>query len=212
MKKLFKIRTLIIALSLGIASNNAFAQLSADKTDIDSTTGKTTINAVFPQPVSGDLYVAALVGTQFLFIGGNGGFTFNVEPFLRNGNFSAPVKVLELVGTGIPSGTYSLFQVVAKAGTSPLDVNNWIGGAAGLSELKFNINTGKTLYKNLTCGSSACHGEARLNKDKILTKGTTLAGIKAAINSVAQMRALPFIANASNADLQAIADYLKAPN
>ncbi len=210
----FTLNSTLLAMGLSVLSANSLAQLVADKTDVNSSTGKASVSATFSGPTTGDLYLATMVGGQLLFFADNGTkFSSNIAPFITNGNFSAPLHLLDVVSDGIPSGTYSLFQVVAKSGSSPLDFNNWIGGMAGLSELKFNINlapaplNGAVLYKDLTCGSGSCHGSNPADNLKGVLKGTTVANLRAGIKK--NPVEMGFLSSNSDAELQAIADYLK---
>lgn len=217
----FNLKPVVAVLGLMTICSSAFAQLSADRTDINSSTGPATVTVSFPQAVSGDLYIAALAGSQFLFVTSTG-FTTQVLPFKTNSTFSTPIQALQVNSAGIPAGTYSLFQVVVKAGADPLNVTNWIGGFAGLSELKFNINLtqttttvdtvalGKLLYlsSSFTCSDGGCHGTNPKNNKNSVMKGTTLAQIKSAIAK--NPDDMGFLTTKADSDLKAIADYVKS--
>lgn len=212
MKMPTSLKTLVLALSLTSISTNALAQLSADKTDLNSSTGSASVSVTFPTAISGDLYLAVAVGGQLLFFSDNGSkLSTVIAPFISNGSFSNAIHVLDVTSTGIPAGTYTLYQVVTKAGSSPLDLSNWIGG---LSQLNFNINlstpvakSGATLYQELTCATDSCHGSNPRNNMNGILKGSRLSEIKNAIRT--QPKDMGFLSTTSDADLQKVADYIK---
>jgi hypothetical protein len=202
--------SLLIVTGLSAWGGNARAQLIADKTVINSSTGSATVSVSFSAPIKGDLYLAAIFNSQFLFFTTNGAVTAKVTPFQANHTFNQAIKVLTLSSSGIPAGVYPLYQVVTLAGRDPLEPTNWIGG---LSQLDFSINlpvptkSGEDLYNSLTCSDGACHtANPKKNINKILN-GKSLAAIRLSIkkNPITMGR----FNGVSDADLQAIADYLQ---
>jgi hypothetical protein len=233
------IKPLFIAMSLSGVSATALAQLYSPNVNVNSIHGdNVTATAGFPAPVTGDLYVATLSGGTFLFIGEEAAHATTLSAFLGalsttplavqyNGHFTENVTVIDIPSATIPPGTYALYQVLTRPGTSVMDVNNWIGGLNSLSGIKFKINlantpppppvtdttAGKAKYKELGCAAGGCHtANPTANKNKILN-GKSLAALKAAIlkrpgdmGYLADPTDLQF---ASDTNLQAIADYLK---
>ncbi|MCX7089743.1 MAG: hypothetical protein NTV00_17035, partial [Methylococcales bacterium] len=144
----FRIKPLFIAFGLSCLSVNSWAQLSSNKAVVNSINGDNiTATVSFPTPVTGDLYVAADIGGgALLFIGKGATFSTTPTAFQSNGSFTTDLTVLDIPTAGIPAGVYPLYQVVAKAGSNPLDFNNWIGGFGGLSNITFTINLANTAH------------------------------------------------------------------
>jgi hypothetical protein len=218
----------LLALTVGLSclSFNALAHLATPNVTPNSINGdNVVVTASFPSPVTGDLYFAVDVG------GGNLMFftpdlTPNVGAFSSNQAFSQDMTLLNLPASVVPAGTYTLYEVVAKAGSNVLDPNNWIDGFSGLSQLTINVNlnntapvvvktpavdtvaTGKALYKSLTCSTSTCHGSNPLaNKNRVLL-ATSLSALKLAIRK--NPSDMSYLSSTSDADLQAVADYINS--
>lgn len=219
--KIFNLKSLLLATSLSIICTSGWAQLSSSKLTVNSVNND-KINAVvkFPSAVSGDLYVAAQVGTSFLFVGQGGVFSTTPLAYQSNANFSADITVLDIPAAGIPAGAYPLYQVVSQTGKDPMDVNNWVGGLAGLSQINFSINQnntvtldGKSLYVSKGCNQAQCHGSNPASNTKGILLGTSLAEIKSAIKrepvDMGYLSTNSDSRYANDAELQAIADYLK---
>ncbi len=154
MRLKFKIKPLLIALSLSCISANTWAQLSSDKLVVDSVNGDSIIATVsyLDNPVEGDLYLATAYGGQLYFFGPDGELSTTMKPFQENGSFSEPIEVLNKPSAGIYPGVYPLYQVVTPPGADPLDSNNWIGG---LNTLEFSINLNNELLINATDSGGA---------------------------------------------------------
>ncbi len=212
-------KTLALLLTLSCGSFSAFAQLNAPKLDINVTNGdKAIITASFPSATKGDLYFAVDFGGQYLFFTEQGGISGSPVPFIANGSFSQAVTVLDMAVPAALQGTYTFYQVVANAGSNVFDITNWNGG---LSQITLtvsappavvtpvsNVALGKSLYKSLTCSSSSCHGiNPKLNKDRVLS-GDTVVSLRSAIRK--NPTDMGFLSTTSDADLQAIADYLSS--
>jgi len=221
MKRL-NLKSLLLATSLSILCAPSWAQLSSSKLNVNSiNSDKITAVASFPSPVTGDLYVAAQVGPGvLLFVGQGGVFSNTPLAYQTNATFSRDITVLDIPATGIPAGVYPLFKVVSQSGKNPLDVNNWIGGLAGLSQIDFSINLnntpmldGRSLFVSKGCSDGGCHGSNPADNRRRILSGSTLAFIKTTIRSVSMMSFLGDTTDprfASDAELQAIADYLRS--
>ncbi len=224
--KHLKIKPLLIAMSLNCVSATALAQLYSPNLNVNSINGdNVTATVSFPAPVTGDLYVATFIAGTWYFVGKNAVLSTTPLAFQKNSRFtSTPITVLDIPSAGIPAGSYSLFQVVTVPNANVMDYNNWIGKLNGLSEIKFSINldnnppvdnvaTGQAKYKSLGCADRGCHtANPAANKNKLLN-GKSLASLKAAINKNASdmgyLRDPTNLQFASDADLQAIANYLQ---
>jgi hypothetical protein len=139
MRLKFKIKPLLITLSLSCISANTWALLSSDKLIVDSVNGDNIIATVsyLDNPVEGDLYLATEYGGELYFFGPDGGLSATMMPFQENGSFSEPIEVLNKPSAGIYPGVYPLYQVVTLPGADPRQPDNWIGG---LNQLEFRIN------------------------------------------------------------------------
>lgn len=229
---------------LSFIATPAWAHLSADKTVINSSTGKAVVRVSFATPIKGDLYLATIINSRWYFFADNGAkFSPDVAAFIKNGYFVEDRELLTLFSNGIPAGIYSLYQVVTYTGKTPLDFRNWIGGQNSLSELQLRINLpadipstdageecstlkpkdgeteenssetctpspvvdGKALF-NQQCAS--CHGSnPKQNVNKVL-KGKDAGAIREAIKK--NKGNMGILNSLNDADLQAIANYLKA--
>jgi hypothetical protein len=153
MRLKFKIKPLLIALSLSCISANTWALLSSDQLSVDSVNGDNIVATVsyLDNPVEGDLYLATEYGGQLYFLGPDGELSATMMPFQENGRFSDPIEVLNKPSAGINPGVYPLYQVVTPPGADPLDANNWIGG---LSKLEFSINLNNDSSNGADSGSA----------------------------------------------------------
>lgn len=135
-----KLKSLLIAAGISTLSASVLADISTDKTVVNSANGNATITVSFPTPVHGDLYLAAVVNGEYLFFSNQGRtVSKTVAPFQSDSDFNTAVKVLEVSSAGIPPNTYPFYQVVTLANSDPLNFNNWIGGLGGLHKLNFTI-------------------------------------------------------------------------
>ncbi len=137
-----RLKTLVQAICLSVAATQASAALYTPKAVVRNDQSGDKINAVvqFPDPVSGDLYLATIFNHKFYFFSNNGQhFSTEVLPFLENQDFSADLTVLNMNAKGILSGIYPLYQVTTYPGTDPFDFTNWIGGPSSPSVIDFNI-------------------------------------------------------------------------
>lgn len=136
-----RLKYFLVLIALSLIGVNASAHLSADKTVINKNTGKAIVSVNFITPVTGDLYLAVSINGQLLFYADSGKtVSIKVVPFLRNANFKDAIQALTVSSEGVPPGVYSLYQVITRPDTDPLDFKNWIGGLAGLSTLNLSIN------------------------------------------------------------------------
>ncbi len=123
-----------------LIGTSAWAELRADRTDVNTSTGKAIVSVVFPAEIKGDLYLAFNLNGQLYFYNNLGTTSTKVTPFIRNASFSKTLQVLTVSSDGVPSGVYPLYQVVTIPDGDPLNFSNWIGGLGGLSTLNFRIN------------------------------------------------------------------------
>ncbi|MCX7088602.1 MAG: hypothetical protein NTV00_11185 [Methylococcales bacterium] len=141
----FKMKPLLLAISLSCISATTLAQVYSPRLNVNSINGDTVKALVsFPAPVVGDLYLAVDLGGKYYFMAANGALSLDKVPFQKNGNFSADITVLDVASAGINPGIYPLYQVVTLPGADPLNFNNWIGGLNGLSHIDFAINLANT--------------------------------------------------------------------
>ena len=211
----FRFKSLTLAIALAAFANNASADLYTPKAEVTNAQSTDRLQATvrFPTPVTGDLYVAALINQQLYFLADSGQkFTTEVLPFLQNQDFSADIPVLDISSNGIPVGNYPLYEVVTIPGADPLNFANWIGGPAGLSVITFNVVApppaldGKTLYQSSSCASSACHGSDPGRNQNGVLAGTLSGNIRNNINR--NRGGMGFLSYLTDAELQAIANYL----
>ncbi len=136
----FKMKPLLLAMTLGSLTTSAAAHLYTPKAVVDNV-GQDRIQAVvqFHEPVAGDLYVATVLNGEFYFLAQTGQLTPDILPFRQNQDFSQDITALDFDTTGIPAGRYPLYQVVTEPGGDPLNFTHWIGGLAGLSVINFNV-------------------------------------------------------------------------
>ncbi len=138
---LFKLKPVVLAVGLSALSNFALADISTSKAVLGND-GRDYLaaSANFTTPVTGDLYLAIGVQGKLLFLA-NGGtlLTETVSPFAANQTYTGVMPLFYFSTAGIPAGRYPVYQLVAQAGTDPLNFTNWVGGLAGLSTINFMI-------------------------------------------------------------------------
>jgi hypothetical protein len=94
--------------------------------------------AVFRTPETGDMYAATIINQQLNFITPTG-LTTNSVPFIANSTFNGEYKLLSHRQMGLTQGNYPIYQVLTIPGGDPLNVNNWIGGFAGLRIVNLSL-------------------------------------------------------------------------
>ncbi len=137
----FKIKSLIVAMGLVAFNPIASAHLETNRTVVrtDQTSEILDVNVTIPAGVTGDLYIATVAGGTLYFLvdKGNGPqFDTVTEPFKMDVS-AGKIPAFKLPSSSIPKGRYPLYQVILKSGTNdPLNVNNWVGGLGGLSQIQ----------------------------------------------------------------------------
>jgi hypothetical protein len=158
----FKISPLILAVSLN--SGMACAEISTSRAVIKNDgTEYIAASVNYSNPVIGDLYVAIKVQGQLFFLtNGAQSFTQDIKPLHENQEYMGTIPLFYFSGTGVAPGYYTTYQVTTVAGASPLDPNNWIGGANGLSSINFTIGLPTTINGDFNADGFA---DDDLNKD-----------------------------------------------
>lgn len=178
-----RLKTLVQAICLSVAATQASAALYTPKAVVRNDQSGDKINAVvqFPDPVSGDLYLATIFNHKFYFFSNNGQhFSTEVLPFLENQDFSADLTVLNMNAIWI-----------LTASPDPLENSG---------------PDGKVLYETNSCSNSACHGSDP-GDDQNGIKGAHPEDIRYAIDT--NKGGMGFLNYLTDGDLQAISDYLK---
>lgn len=88
---------------------------------------------------SGDLYLATFYAGQLYFLT-NDAERITTAPASILQNATAETAASLAWGydtTGLPDGSYQFYQVLAQAGSDPLDANNWVGGS--INRLNFAL-------------------------------------------------------------------------
>jgi len=130
----------LLAIAITLFTPLVSAELTTNRTIVNNnlSTEKLEVSARIPAGVTGDLYIAAKVNNNLLFLTDNGhGIQFNttVAPFKADAT-TGTIPVLSLPSSAIPNGRFPFYQVVVQSATNPLDFNNWIGGPNGLSQIQ----------------------------------------------------------------------------
>lgn len=140
---------IMLAILISILSTNTLADLKTDRTVVrNDGTERVVAIARFQEPILGDLYVAAQVNGNLIFITNEGSsFSSTPAPFRADSVFSEEIVVLDANVEGLEPGRYPLYKVVTQPGTDPLDFRNWIGGLGGLRSINFliGLSTDETL-------------------------------------------------------------------
>ena len=101
----------------------------------------------FPTNETGDMYAATIINQQLRFITPNG-LTSNPVPFTANSTFNGEYNLFSHKQLGVTQGIFQIYQVLTIPGGDPLNVNNWIGGFAGLNIVNLSL-----------CQSREIHGD-----------------------------------------------------
>ncbi len=162
--KALKFTPVVLAISLSITSIVACAELSTSRSVINNDgTEYISASANFVELVKGDLYIAIKVQEQLFFLTNGGpGFTTEIKPFYENQEYIGSIPLFYFSGAGVTPGYYSAYQVTTISGSTPLDINNWIGGANGLSMINFNIGLSTAINGDFNVDGFA---DDDLNKD-----------------------------------------------
>ncbi|BCG63593.1 MAG: hypothetical protein methR_P1321 [Methyloprofundus sp.] len=162
--KIFKLPSLALAISLSTTSIMACAEISTSKAVIKNDgTEHIAASVNYPTPVTGDLYVAIKVQGQLFFLtNGAQSFTQEIKPLHENQEYIGSIPLFYFSSAGVAPGYYTVYQVTTVPGATPLDPNNWIGGANGLSAVNFNIGLPTTINGDFNADGFA---DDDLNKD-----------------------------------------------
>ena len=152
----FTFKPLMLALGLSLFSANIFAHsIESDRTVLNRN-DRATVTAKFQTPLSGDLYVATVIGGKLLFITDQG-TKLNSTPLpFQTGIFDGNLKLLDVVALNIDPGVYPLYEVVVVSGKDPLNFLNWVGGLGGLNQLSFKIGLNPSSSNTDNKGNSSC--------------------------------------------------------
>jgi hypothetical protein len=90
---------------------------------------------------------ATIINQQLRFITPTG-LTSNPVPFTANSTFNGEYNLFSHKLLGVTQGIFPIYQVLTIPGGDPLNVNNWIGGFAGLNIVNLSL-----------CQSREIHGD-----------------------------------------------------
>ncbi len=96
------------------------------------------VTANFPANETGDMYAATIINQQLRFITPTG-LTSNPVPFIANSTFNGEYNLFSHKQLGVTQGIFQIYQVLTIPGGDPLNVNNWIGGFAGLNIVNLSL-------------------------------------------------------------------------
>lgn len=136
----FKLKPLIVAVTLSVASFGVAAHLSTSRAVLAQPTDSTVISVNFKPAVSGDLYLATVVNGKLVFFADQGKVLSDTpKPFQKSGVFDGQLDVLNVNALGIPAARYPLYEVVVAPGSDVLNFSNWVGGLGGLHRMNISI-------------------------------------------------------------------------
>lgn len=136
----FKLKPLIVAVTLSVASFGVAAHLSTSRAVLAQPTDSTVISVNFKPAVSGDLYLATVVNGKLVFFADQGKVLSDTpKPFQKNGVFDGKLDVLNVNALGIPAANYPLYEVVTTPNGDVLNFSNWVGGLGGLHRMNISI-------------------------------------------------------------------------
>ncbi len=92
----------------------------------------------FNTPETGDMYVAVIVGSKWLFLNQENSWSETPTPFKVNETFQGEYPLFSVDAVRLPPGNYPLYQIVTEPNGNPFDVDDWIGGKDGLNFLSFS--------------------------------------------------------------------------
>lgn len=133
------IHALAITTTLTAGVVLASPDFRAERSLYDGSGGVISPTLHFSEVESGDLYLATLVGGEYLFLSEGGGFGTEALPLMAGGRFEGSVALPTFDTTGIPAGRYPLYQVLVVEGGSVYDFSDWVGGFSALNQLNFTI-------------------------------------------------------------------------
>lgn len=126
-----KLKSIVAVIALSVASNASFADLNTPKAVLNTVNDRLVVSSSFVTPVSGDLYLATIVGGKLIFLINNGQqASYDAAPFATNQTYQEPRILFDMSTAGIPAGRYPFYQVVTKTGMSLFDQANWMGGVS----------------------------------------------------------------------------------
>ncbi|AUI69290.1 leucine-rich repeat domain-containing protein [Beggiatoa leptomitoformis] len=180
-----------------------------------------SLHSELSQETTVDIYLATLLpnGSELLFISPTEGLTTQPSALVTGAIMGEETDyhLLSIPILGLPSGLYPIYQIITEQGKAPLDTTNWLSGQFNL--LFFAINTsessvtafkhylhGKKLYQD---NCSGCHHDETRNPQFLFEAAKSPRLIRKTFDdNVDNKSYLNFL---SDADLQAIADYVTTP-
>ncbi|MEN8217506.1 MAG: hypothetical protein ABFS56_14280 [Pseudomonadota bacterium] len=126
----------LILLTFSISSWSS--ELYTPQTVLHDDNEKIVATVKFDTPETGDMYIATIFAGKLLFLS-QAGWTETPAPFKANETFQGEYPLFSVEAALLPPGNYPLYQVVTVPNGNPLNVDNWIGGVAGLNFLSFSI-------------------------------------------------------------------------
>ncbi|MCK5662941.1 MAG: hypothetical protein KAI17_05615 [Thiotrichaceae bacterium] len=129
------VASLLLTLSLSSWGSELYTPQATLHTEQD----KIIASVKFKNPETGDMYVAAILNGQLLFLTQEAGWTQSPAPFLKNKTFQNEYPLFSIEAGSLPDGNYSLYQLVTVPKGNPFNVDDWIGGLDGLNFLTFSV-------------------------------------------------------------------------
>ncbi len=141
--KIFTILLLLIS-QLAWASNKLYTVPDGNKF---------ILKLKFDTPETGDLYVAKAVDNKIIFYNSESGWTEEKIAFLKNQNYQGEYTLFTVKNPD----DYLFYQAVTIPNTDPLKIENWIGGANGLSSLNVDVPVENNNFKVLAFNDLGMH-------------------------------------------------------
>ena len=98
------------------------------------------MSVYFPQPKTGDVYIAANVGGVFYFYNERNEWVASPVPHEYVENYTGTKRMVLGNTSGIGPGLYPIYQVIAYPGTTDIyDSRSWVDGFGGLGQTSFHV-------------------------------------------------------------------------
>jgi hypothetical protein len=144
--KLLTLKKLSLAISLCTLSLSAWSGELQTRKAVLGDNDEVSAEVIFNTPETGDMYLAAMMNGQPLFLSQEAGWTELPKPFIANDTFEGEYPLFSVSARLLTPGTYRLYQVVTVPQGNPFNVSDWIGGFAGLNSINFSVGLQREVH------------------------------------------------------------------
>ncbi|MFK5895261.1 MAG: cytochrome c [Pseudomonadota bacterium] len=145
------IKPLSLSITLALSSltmqSLSAAEFTAPQALFPDNQGSIAPQLNFTQSETSDIYIAIKVNGEgpLYFVTKDQGISTAVLPYDSIASYSGIYELPAYDTLNLPAAQFQFYQITVIAGTSALNIENWIGGVNGLNALNFSVSQVQTI-------------------------------------------------------------------